>query len=41
VSAIGIDELDRTLERAHRILPSWSENDLHAANPGGEQSEML
>jgi hypothetical protein len=38
---VGIDELDDTLERARRILASWSESDLHPARPGGEVSEKL
>jgi hypothetical protein len=37
---VGIDDLDQTLERARRILASWSESDLHLAR-GGEKSEML
>jgi hypothetical protein len=38
---VGIDKLDETLERARRILASWSESDLHPVRPGGEVSEKL
>jgi hypothetical protein len=38
---VGIDELTGTLDRARRILASWSEGDLHLAAPGGERSERL
>jgi hypothetical protein len=38
---VGIDQLDATLERAHRIVVSWAEGDLHLPKPGGEVSEKL
>ena len=38
---VGIDQLDATLERARRIVVSWSEGDLHLPKPGGEVSEKL
>jgi hypothetical protein len=38
---VAIDALTDTLERARRILASWSESDLHPARPGGEISEKL
>src|SRR5262245_9636168 len=38
---VDIDELDATLERARRIVVSWSDGDLHLPTPGGEVSEKL
>jgi hypothetical protein len=38
---VGIDELEQVLQRAHRIVTSWSETELHLAKPGGEVSEKL
>jgi hypothetical protein len=38
--SVGIDDLDHTLERARRILASWSEIDLHLAR-GREEPEKL
>jgi hypothetical protein len=37
---VGVDELDRTLERARRVLASWAQSDLHRAT-GGEVPEVL
>jgi hypothetical protein len=38
---VGIDALGETLERARRIVLSWSMTDLHLSKGGGEELKKL